>query len=179
MNLSNSLMGQAFNDVVGSKLTALSDGNYVVSSWDWRNGTFTRAGAVTWGNGQGGTVGLVSASNSLVGGRVDDRIGRTDLASLGPGATALPDGNYVIPSQYFIGSLTRGAVTLGMRPSAGVGRQTGVLTGARLTAPGGMETSNNFTARTDYYAPSKTLAVGQSANNRVVLLETMFTEGFE
>ncbi len=46
---------------------ALTNGNYVVSSPYWDNGTVTDAGAVTWGSGTAGVSGVVSSANSLVG----------------------------------------------------------------------------------------------------------------
>ena len=72
----NSLVGSTANDNVGSVdtgygpyggVTALSNGNYVVSSPDWTNGAAADAGAVTWGSGTAGVSGAVSATNSLVG----------------------------------------------------------------------------------------------------------------
>ena len=56
-------------------VTALTNGNYVVSSPQWDNGGITDAGAVTWGNGTGGTTGAVSAANSLVGSATGDMVG--------------------------------------------------------------------------------------------------------
>ncbi len=91
----NSLVGGSVNDVIGSDgITVLSNGNYVVRSPAWNNPLLSGdndAGAVTWGNGAVGTVGLVSVSNSLVGGSVSDRIGTN-------GITALSNGNYVVSS---------------------------------------------------------------------------------
>jgi hypothetical protein len=73
----NSLIGSQSNDQVGAgAVTALANGNYVVNSPQWANSTASRAGAVTWGNGSTGTVGTVSPANSLVGSRVDDRVGK-------------------------------------------------------------------------------------------------------
>ena len=84
---SNSLVGGSASDQVGGSIvTALSNGNYVVRSPNW---DALSVGAVTWGNGSGGTVGLVSASNSLVGARASDLVGNT-------GVTALSNGNYVV-----------------------------------------------------------------------------------
>ena len=51
----------------GSGVTALTNGNYVVSSTNWDNGTASNAGAVTWGSGTAGISGAVSSANSLVG----------------------------------------------------------------------------------------------------------------
>ena len=43
-------------------------GDYLVHSFDWKNGSLAAAGAVTWCDGAKGTVGIVTASNSVVGG---------------------------------------------------------------------------------------------------------------
>ena len=56
-------------------MTALSNGNYVVSSPDWTNGAAAGAGAVTWGSGTAGVSGPVSATNSLVGSTANDPVG--------------------------------------------------------------------------------------------------------
>ena len=64
----NSLVGTNPSDKVGTFITPLSDGNYVVSSPFWNGGL----GAVTWGNGSRGTSGPVSAANSLVGSNPGD-----------------------------------------------------------------------------------------------------------
>ena len=53
-------------------MTALSNGNYVVRSPSWDNGAATDAGAVTWGSGDEGVSGVVSAANSLVGSTAND-----------------------------------------------------------------------------------------------------------
>ncbi len=95
----NSLVGTTPGDSIGSGgpdmfnlggLTALSNGNYVISSPNWHNGTTSDAGAVTWGNGNGGSKGVVSGANSIVGLHSGDFIGEK--------VTALANGNYVIPS---------------------------------------------------------------------------------
>ena len=54
-------------------MTALTNGNYVVSSPAWDDERrAVNAGAVTWGNGTTGTTGAVSTANSLVGSSTDD-----------------------------------------------------------------------------------------------------------
>ena len=60
-------------------VTALDNGNFVVDSPDWGNGTATNVGAVTWASGIVGVSGVVSASNSLIGSTADDRVGRAVL----------------------------------------------------------------------------------------------------
>jgi hypothetical protein len=104
----NSIVGTTSNDQVGRSVTALTNGNYVVSSPTWHNGGVLNAGAVTWGSGIGGTVGAVSENNSLVGSKEGDEVGDT-------GVTALSNGNYVVASvEWSNGSATyAGAVTWG------------------------------------------------------------------
>ncbi len=106
---SNSLVGSKASDVVGnSGVTALTNGNYVVRSANWDNGTIANAGAVTWGSGTTGVSGLVSSSNSLVGSTANDEVG-------GESVTALTNGNYVVRSiSWDNGAATNaGAVTWG------------------------------------------------------------------
>lgn len=104
----NSLVGSADYDRVGlGGVTALTNGNYVVASPAWRNGSSAAAGAATWGSGAGGVSGPVSASNSLVGSVTNDQVGE--------GVTALRHGHYVVSSPHWNnGALTQvGAVTWG------------------------------------------------------------------
>src|SRR5207244_3284836 len=123
---SNSLIGGTANDSLGaikfsdfddppppeftSGVTALSKGNYVVNSPSWDNPAGPKAdvGAVTWGNGAGGTVGLVTPNNSFIGG-IANGGGFVHL-------TALTNGNYVRNSAYWdnpSGPVAIGAVTWG------------------------------------------------------------------
>jgi hypothetical protein len=95
---SNSLVGTGGNDNVGSSVTVLANGNYVVSSF------YSGRGAVTWGDGTAGVSGPVSAANSLVGFNPDDQIGNR-------GVLALSNGNYVVKSAGWSGN--RGAATWG------------------------------------------------------------------
>jgi CHAT domain-containing protein len=97
----NSLVGTQPGDYVGvGGITPLSNGNYVVGSYNW-NGN---RGAATWGNGTLGISGGVSALNSLVGTQPGDYVG------LG-GITPLSNGNYVVSSSSWNGN--RGAATWG------------------------------------------------------------------
>src|SRR5262249_41233622 len=81
VSAANSLVGRTVGDRVGLAanqagvtvgVEPLTNGNYVVLSRYWNNGTILDAGAATWGNGTSGTVGLVSATNSLVGSSDND-----------------------------------------------------------------------------------------------------------
>tara|TARA_R110002111_G_scaffold260623_1_gene332140 strand:+ start:50290 stop:54438 length:4149 start_codon:yes stop_codon:yes gene_type:complete len=102
VSMANSLVGSTINDGVGfnfsdeSVVTTLSNGNYVVNSPHWDNGSAADAGAVTFGNGTSGVSGVISETNSLVGTTSGDRVGyyRNDIV----GVTALQNGNYLVRS---------------------------------------------------------------------------------
>ncbi len=105
----NSLVGTSTFDQIGyGGVTGLVNGNYVVRSFTWSNGTAGYAGAVTWGNGSTGISGAVSAANSLVGTAKQDAVGREDI-------TALTNGNYVVvsPGWSNASGIHVGAVTWG------------------------------------------------------------------
>jgi len=107
----NSLIGSTAGDHVGSGgVTALTNGNYVVSSPKWQDDG-ADVGAVTWGKGDGGTVGTVTTSNSLVGSTTGDKVGFGN-GNPGSGVTALSNGNYVVSSPFWQhGGADVGAVT--------------------------------------------------------------------
>ena len=68
VSAANSLVGSAAGDTVSSNsVTALSNGAYVVWSSKWNNGAIVDAGAITYGDGNGGTVGEITAENSVGG----------------------------------------------------------------------------------------------------------------
>jgi len=98
----NSLVGSQISDMVGSQgVTALSDGNYVVSSPNWANAGTAAVGAATWGSGTVGVSGAVGVLNSLTGTAASDQVGY--------GVTALTNGHYVVSSSGWNGA--RGAAT--------------------------------------------------------------------
>ncbi|WP_426192097.1 YDG domain-containing protein, partial [Massilia sp. DWR3-1-1] len=107
VSAANSLVGSTANDFVGN-VTALSNGNYVVRTGNWDNGSVVNAGAVTWGNGATGTAGAVSVANSLVGSTASDTVGNG-------GITELSNGNYVVRSNAWDAGnvVNAGAVTWG------------------------------------------------------------------
>jgi filamentous hemagglutinin family protein len=72
----NSLVGATSSDAIGSGgIFQLSNGaNYLVLSPDWNGG----AGAITNGSDNTGVVGVVSASNSLVGASSGDSVGSSN-----------------------------------------------------------------------------------------------------
>jgi len=77
--------------VSNAGITALSNGNYIVGSFNWDNGAAINAGAATFGSGTTGISGVVSPTNSLVGGAANDLVS-------GNGITALSNGSYVVRS---------------------------------------------------------------------------------
>jgi hypothetical protein len=104
----NSLVGSTSGDFIGSNgVVALTNGNYVVGSAVWANGSMSQAGAATWGNGAIGTSGPVTTANSLVGSNASDHVGQF----LGP----LTNGNYVVASPEWrnVSLFKAGAVTFG------------------------------------------------------------------
>jgi hypothetical protein len=123
LSSSNSLVGSTAQDRVGSNVTALTDGGYVVGSPNWTRSGISQAGASTYGAANTGIVGVVSVANSLVGSSAGDRVGfeHTELRGnpLGAGTflTATPhwrNGN----------AQDAGAVTLSRPDFRGVGAVT-------------------------------------------------------
>ena len=103
----NSLVGDKLGDQVGNDgLVLLANGNYLVRSSAWDNGKLIDTGAVTWCSGEAGCTGIISASNSLVGSNVYDKVGIRDV-------TVLVNSHYVVISyDWDNGSLVDvGAVT--------------------------------------------------------------------
>ncbi|MEO8959407.1 MAG: hypothetical protein ABI304_10725, partial [Rudaea sp.] len=88
-------------------VSALTNGNYVVESPHWANGTSQSAGAATWAIGSAPSAGAVTATNSLVGSSSGDRVGDP--------VTALSNGNYVVASRGWANgaNILAGAATLG------------------------------------------------------------------
>ena len=130
---SNSLLGSEANDQLDGKVTALSNGNYVVANPKWGEVFPNRdAGAVTFGSGTGGVSGVISASNSLIGSTSLDNVGRV---------TPLTNGNYVVSSTNWKNSSgdVVGAVTFGNGTSgiSGEVSETNSLVGSDRLAPVG------------------------------------------
>ena len=94
VSAANSLVGSSANDRVGdSGVTEVSNGNYVVASRWWDNGSVADAGAATFLSTTAGLTGVVSEANSLVGSSPDDQVGNA-------GITPLASGNYVVRSTW-------------------------------------------------------------------------------
>lgn len=139
ISASNSLIGSSAGDAVGDGggLTALVNGNYVVASQSWDNGTILNAGAVTWGSGTSGIVGLVSANNSLVGDHGNDQLGAESVI-------ALASGNYLVPSPNWFSN--RGAATWG----DGTTGRTGVISSSSSLVGSAAGTAGDFVGNRTY-----------------------------
>ena len=114
----NSLVGRSPFDMSGGlyDVKILSNGNYVIVSPFWDNGSAQNVGAVTWGNGNSGVSGLINQSNSLIGTAAGQSIGNLGVAVLG-------NGNYVVLSSLFglNNDSLEGAVTWGDGSTGTVG----------------------------------------------------------
>lgn len=98
----NSIIGGTAEDLVAKgDILVLKDGDYIVYSpfWHGSGGLFQEVGAVTFCRGTTGCGGIVSASNSLVGERRNERIGSIP----GPrnAIVELANGNYVVASGFY------------------------------------------------------------------------------
>ncbi len=101
----NSLIGSIAGDQVSSGgVTALTNGNFVVSSPVVDIGANNMAGAATWGDGTSGVTGAVAAGNSLVGSAANEMVSSS-------GVTALTNGNFVVSSPFW--NANAGAATFG------------------------------------------------------------------
>ena len=121
----NSLVGTTAGDDVGSGgVTALTNGNYVVSSPNWDSSAAANVGAATWANGETLTHAPVSSLNSIVGTSTNDNVGSG-------GVTALTNARYVVSSPDWDSSaaLDVGAVTWAI---GGATTQATVSTGNSL-----------------------------------------------
>jgi len=110
INSSNSLVGLNTQDLLGIiEPTTLNNGNYVINSPYWDNGSNINTGAITWGNGTTGIVGSINQSNSLVGTEKNERLGSG-------GIMPLSNGNYVVRHpfwRYSPNTINNGAIIWG------------------------------------------------------------------
>jgi hypothetical protein len=168
----NSLIGSTAFDEVGGPfpVVALSNGDYVVDSNQWQSAEDGSLGAITWGDGWRGLVGLVSTSNSFVGTNTASWLG-------GPNVFAFANGDYVVRSLSWNspGVEGAGAITLlrGTSPQTGTVRAGNSVIGN--LADGGR--SMTF----DYDSIHDVLVVGKHLENVVTLLriDQLFSAGFE
>jgi hypothetical protein len=161
VTLQNSLVGSSSMDKVGSALTTLTNGNYVVGSWLWDSGGVPDVGAATWGSGSGGTVGVIDAGNSLVGTQANDAVGT--------GVTALTNGHYVVRNPEWhaqLGAVTWGEGAYGSRHGAvGVGNSlVGTAAGDRIASGGVVALSNgNYAVASPAWSKNAVSQVGAAS----------------
>ena len=134
------LTGSASSDSVGGGgVTVLTNGNYVIDSPSWKAST----GAVTLVSGStgkalaDGSIGPVTAANSLVGSSSGDQVGGGGSLAL-VGVTVLSNGNYVVDSPSW--NASTGAVTL-MNGSTGKALADGSI--GRVTSANSLVGSNS------------------------------------
>ncbi len=156
---SNSLVGTQALDMVGGIFKALTNGNYVMHTNAWNNGTVTRAGSVTLCNGTTGLIGAVSSSNSLVGTTANDQVGS------GYSVTALNNGNYVAATTSFnnSGSASAGAATWG----SGTAGVSGIITNANSIIGPVSNSSMRGVVTNDTYSEYYVRFSPQTATGRV------------
>jgi trimeric autotransporter adhesin len=160
VSAANSLVGSSATDGVGSGVTALANGNYVVRSHLWNNGAIADVGAATWGNGGSGIVGPITAANSLVGTALADSVGSS-------GITALGDGNYVVGSELWNNGAVAdaGAATWGSGASGLTGTVSAAnsLVGTRASDGVGMEVTASIYGNYAVISPNWDSAVAVDA----------------
>jgi hypothetical protein len=63
----NSIVGSTANDEVGAEILLMANGNFVIRSRNWDNGTTTNAGAFTLGLADGTVLGPLTSTHSVLG----------------------------------------------------------------------------------------------------------------
>ena len=91
--LISTLTGSVVGDQIGTDIFVLANGNYLVRSRFWGNGSAENVGAITFCSGETGCSGQVSAANSLVGSSSGDMDEGT--------VTVLSNGNYVVANSFW------------------------------------------------------------------------------
>ncbi|MBL9115143.1 MAG: hypothetical protein JNJ83_09045 [Verrucomicrobiaceae bacterium] len=142
VNASNSLVGGKSSDFSFSTVTALTNGNYVVSTPFCDNGATLDTGAVTWGDGVAGITGTISTAKSLMGSSANDSVGTV---------RALKNGNYVVISQNwsqpspaiaFAGAVTFCNGTTGLSGTISAGNSLIGTSAFDRVGAGGLELAN-------------------------------------
>ena len=139
----NSLVGTGFHGigVLNNGIVVLPGSDYLVSNPQWSAANnLPQVGAVTWSSGTGGTVGSVSAANSLTGTHPNDRIGSG-------GVVGLTGGQYAVSSPDWDNG-----------PSADVGAVTW-LVGGPASVSGVVSAANSLTGTT----PGDQVGIGNAA----------------
>ena len=163
VTVANSLTGTTPFDRVGNGgVTALTNGNYVVTSQQWDNGENVNVGAVTWGDGTTGTAGNVTNANSLTGTTPFDLVGSS-------GVTALTTGNYVVTSPQWdngenadVGAVTWGDGTTGTAGNVTTANSLTGTTPSNLVGSSGVTalTNGNYVVSSPFWDNGETVNVG-------------------
>lgn len=153
---SNSLIGSTFDDMFAGYFYALSNSNYVVMNPYWDSGSAVNAGAVTWGNGSGGTVGVISAINSLVGSSENDNVGSI---------TELMNSNYLVRSlNWDNGSaINAGAITWG----SGINGVSGIISNTNSLV--GMTTNDMSASQVNTLANGNYVVCNHKWDNEAIV----------
>ena len=146
----STLYGSHANDMQGAQITTLPNGNFVVSTPYWDNGTNANAGAITFVNGVTGLSGAIGPSISLVGSSSNDLLS---------GVRVLSTGNYLVIDNLWsngsiasAGSLTFGSGTTGVRGTISAANSVIGSTARDFDLFQGTELPNgNFVLSTPYW----------------------------
>ncbi|HSE13785.1 MAG TPA: hypothetical protein VLB69_14225, partial [Rudaea sp.] len=161
--LISTLKGHAKNDRVGSGgVTALSNGNFVVSSPNWDDGFTAGVGAVTWVDGTTGLDAVVAVGNSLVGSQANDHVGNGGVTALGNGNYVVVSADWSSPSVASVGAVTWADGAIGI---VGVVADTNSLVGSHAgdhVGSGGAKTlaNNNYVVVSPNWTSPTTSGVG-------------------
>jgi len=166
----NSVIGSTQGDLLGEGGTviALSDANYAIASPMWDAPGIPDAGAVTWGNGVTGTVGAISAGNSLIGSTAGDRIGNFYRP------VPLPAGRYAIGSSLWDASGTVDARAMTLAKAGGI--TTGAITSSNSVEGPILSTSITSVA---WDPIRERLAVGRGTRVSFISYDTIMFDRFE
>jgi hypothetical protein len=106
-SIASSLVGSLGGDGSSSGVVALANGHYLVRSPAWRaTSEVADVGAVTWGDGASGRIGVVDSANSLVGQRTADRVGLGNVRELADGHALVHTPSLNSPSGFSVGAVT-------------------------------------------------------------------------
>ena len=108
VTVANAVVGATQDDRVGTTITALTNGRFVIQSPEWDNGAIVDAGAASMCVNPTNCFGTINSNNSLVGSSANDKVGSG-------GVEALTNGNYVVSSPDWDDDTTSdvGAATFG------------------------------------------------------------------
>ena len=184
----NSLHGTTADDQVGIDLTgpagdlpvgptALTNGNYVVTSPNWDNGTITDAGAVTWADGTTGLTGPVTTTNSLHGTTEHEKVGRVCFFADAPecvygegGVTALTNGGYALATPIWPRPESPGFDVPNVPGAVTYGPASGGVTGAISSANSVIGTPPGLLSRPDPAVTSGNAIVVPTGQDRVLVM---------